>query len=49
MKPKTVKLPEEMLQWIDKYIKDKPLLGYTSSADFLRGLVRKAMDEEEKK
>lgn len=48
MQQKTIKIPKEMLDEIEKHIEKNPALGYTSTADFIRGLIRKAMEEEEK-
>jgi len=42
-KYRTVSLPKELYEMIEDHIKKHPELGYSSVAEFARGLVRDAL------
>jgi len=46
---KTIKLPTEMLNEVEKFIQENPRLGYTSTAEYIKENIRKALKEETKK
>jgi len=46
MEHKTVKLPKELLNEIEKLIESHPELGYVSTSEFIKECVRKLIREE---
>ena len=48
MKWKTVQLPEDLLDRVDKVVKQESL-GYSSRAEFIKEAVRLRLEEVEKK
>lgn len=46
---KTIKLPIELLNEVEKFIQDNPRLGYTSSAEYVKEKIRNALKEESRR
>jgi len=41
---KQVSLPLKLVEYVEKYIKQNPHLGFTSIPDFIRAAIREKMD-----
>ena len=39
-----VSLPIKLIEYVDKFIRDNPHLGYTSVPDFIRSAIREKMN-----
>jgi len=40
---RTISIPEEMFKQIEKVVKEKPELGYSSVADFVKNAIREKL------